>query len=111
MNEEKTLEQTQEAMDIKLWAHEAGRWKGKCVRLQKEIDRLKEDIEGYRQLQMILQSVVDLIVAEVGTVVIHKEALDEAMKSGCTSTMFSWDEDNKTYTFRPLEAEQEATEE
>lgn len=95
-------EKTQEVMDIKLWAHEAGRWKGKCVRLQKEIDRLKEDIEAYKQVNSILQGWMDLIVEATGEVVIYQEALDEVLKHKRTRTIVVPNEEEKTFTLRPI---------
>ena len=94
-----------ESTDIKLWAHEAGRWKGKCVKLEREMTRLKEDIESYKTLNSVLQSLMDLIVEEVGEVVVYQEALEEAMRNKRTRIIMIPDEEEKTFTLRPVEEE------
>lgn len=91
-----------EATDIKLWAHEAGKWKGMCVKLEREMDRLKEDIDSYKQLNSILQSMMDLIVEAVGEVTIYQEALEEVMRDKRTRTIVLPDEEEKTFTLRPI---------
>lgn len=94
-----------EATDIKLWAHEAGRWKGKCVKLEREMDRLKEDIESYKELNAILQAMMDLVVEAVGEVTIYQEALEEMLREKRTRTIVLPDEEEKTFTLRPVTEE------
>ena len=94
-----------EVMDKKLYAYEVGKWKRKVALLEKELDRKREDIDGYKQLNSILQAMMDLIVEAVGEVVIYQEALDEAMKETRTRTIVVPDEENKTFTLRPIPEE------
>ena len=88
------------AMDTKLYAHEVGRYKRKVELLEKELERKREDIEGWKQAHQILQATVDLIVEAVGEVVVHKDAITEAMQDGCASTEVHYDADAQTYTLR-----------
>jgi hypothetical protein len=106
MNEEKQ----QESIDIKLWAHEAGRWKGACVKLRKEIDRLREELDSYKQLNSALQSMMDLIVEEVGEVTIYQEAMEEVMRDKRTRTIVIPNEEEKTFTLRPVSETKEENE-
>lgn len=101
-------EKSQQAIDIKLWAHEAGRYKGKCVRLQKEIDRLREEIEIHKLTCRMQLALLDVIVETLGEVTISKDALDAAAKDGRDRTVPEYDEQTQTYTLRPLKVEQES---
>lgn len=94
-----------DAMDKKLYAHEVGRYKRKVKLLEEELDRKRQEIEAWRESFYLLQSLVDLIVAEVGTVVIHQDALAEAMNWDLTNTDAEWNEEEQTITLRPFKGE------
>ena len=85
-------------VDVTLWAYTAGRYKGKCAKLEKEVQRLREEIERRERVEDCLRCMIGLIVEEVGEVVIYREAIDE----GRPMTQVDWDEESQTYTLRSL---------
>ena len=95
------------AVDTKLYDHEVGRYKRKVELLEKELERKREEIEGWKQSHKILQSMADLIVEAVGEVVIYKEALYEALAEEYTKTEARYDPETMTYTLRHIERPQE----
>lgn len=85
-------------VDVTLWAYTAGRYKGKCAKLEKEIQRLREEIDRHIRTEDMLRCMISLIVEEVGEVVIHREAIDQ----GAPLVQMDWDEEAQTYTLRSL---------
>lgn len=91
------------AMDTKLYAHEVGRYKRKVELLEKELERKREEIDAYKQVNTAIQGWIDLIVEAVGEVRIQKAALDEIVEDAGQRTRFDWDEESQEVVLRHIE--------
>ena len=90
-------------MDKKLSAeHELGRYKDKVKRQQAEIDRLKQEIETYKEAVNISYAMVTAAIKHTGAVTIAQDELNGILKSGVFAAG-TYDAETMTYTMEVYE--------
>jgi arginyl-tRNA synthetase len=78
---------------------ELGRYKKKVADQQKEIQKLKADIEGYEDSQYGLFAMMTAIVEQADGVTISRDRINEIVENDL-QTIVDWNADARTYTLR-----------
>ena len=89
--------------------YELGRYKKKVEDQQKEIQQLKEAIEGYENSQSGVFAMITAVVQQVGEVTITREAINEIIRTG-VQTQVRYDHEAGAYTLRVAGGESDGEE-
>lgn len=79
--------------------YELGRYQKKVADQQKEIQQLKEAIEGYENSQSGVFAMITAVVQQVGEVTITREAINEILRNS-VHTLVTYDAENGSYTLQ-----------
>ena len=86
-------------MTRKMLEFELGRYKKKVADQQKEIQKLKGDIEGYEDSQYGLYAMMTAIVEQANGMTISRDRINEIMEEGLHAVV-DWNQEAMTYTLR-----------
>jgi hypothetical protein len=86
-------------MTRKMLDFELGRYKKKVADQQKEIQKLKAEIEGYQDSQDGLFAMMTAIVEQANGLTISRDRINEIVEDGVHAVV-DWNADDRTYTLR-----------
>ena len=87
-------------------SHELGRYKKKCADQQKEIQKLKETIEGYEQREDINMAMIASVIEKTGNITLDRDRISEILKDRVhVAVDYFSDGNQRTYTLRLMGGE------
>lgn len=83
----------------KMLEYEYGRYQKKVADQQKEIEKLKAEIEGYQDSQDGLFAMMTAIVEKANGLTISRDRINEIVEEDVHAVV-DWNADDRTYTLR-----------